>query len=475
MKVLLIYPPDKHMIKTNVPAVVDEETGHYPPLGLLYVAAYMEKHSDHEVRVLDTQVEELDQTGIAEKVRQFAPDVAGIQTMTFTLIDAIQTARTVKSVDSSIHVCLGGPHVNIYPEETIRIPEVDSLVLSEGEVVFTDLVNALASGTLLDRIQGVVSTNRNGEVCNTGARPLHDDLDALPHPARHLLPQQSYWSVLAERTPITTMMSSRGCPFQCTFCDRPYLGKFFRYRSAESIAEELKECEERGIGEVFFYDDTFTIRRERVLAMTDEIIRQGTNIWWDVRARVDNVDEELLRKMKAAGCSRVHYGVEAGTAEILKTLKKGITVEQIERAFKLTKDLGMTTLGYFMIGSPGETREQVLETVDFAKGLGADYVHVSVLTPFPATQIYFDGLASGQLPHDYWREFAANPTQDFVPLLWEEVLTRDELWELLQFAYRSFYGRPSYLLRQALKVRSLGELWRKARAGVKLLAMPAVS
>jgi len=192
------------------------------------------------------------------------------------------------------------------------------------------------------------------------------------------------------------------------------------------------------------------------------------DIGWDIRTRVDNVNKELLENLKEAGCERIHYGVEAGTQKILKVLKKGITLKQAESAFKMTKDVGIDTLGYFMIGNPTETREDIVKTINFAKQLKPDYCHFSVTTPFPATPLYELGLERG-IFKDYWKAFAANPTKDFVPELWGENFSRDELNGLLEHAYKCFYRRPSYVFREILKVRSFDEFKRKAKAGLKVV------
>ena len=467
MKVLLIYPPSTHTITTNVPSEVEEASGAYPPLGLLYVAAYAEKNTSAEVAVLDTQVEGADLAQIEKRISTYGPDVVGIQAMTFTLIDAIETAEAVKRVSQDIHVCLGGPHVNIYPEETLEIPEVDSLVMGEGEVVFSELVRCLDEGRSLEEVVGV-AFKRNGKAVVTGRRPFIRDLDALPHPARHLVPYRKYTSALATETPITTMMSSRGCPFRCIFCDRPHLGKVFRARSPESIADEMEECQKMGIREVFFYDDTFNVNRKRVIDLCRLISERGIDLRWDIRARVDLMDEEMLRALKDAGCVRIHYGVEAGTPEMIEVLRKGIDLSAVRRVIGLSEKLGITTLAYFMIGNPGETREQIMETMRFAGSLPASYVHISVTTPFPATELYRVGLEKGIFPNDHWRDFARNPSVDFVPPLWEEKFARDELIALLRRSYGKFYFRPGYMVRRLLEVRSAGELKRKARAALRL-------
>lgn len=472
MKVLLLNPPDFNMIKTNFPDELEgeEKTGYNPPLGLLYVAAYAAAHTNFEIEVLDTQVEELGYAEIKNEIIRRKPDIVGIQTMTFTLIDVIRLAKIIKEINKDTIIVLGGPHVNIFPEETITLSEIDFLVLGEGEIPFTELITGLDNHNDLTLIKGLVF--KNGEaIVNTGPRPLIENLDELPHPARNLIPIQKYWSVLARRNPVTTIMTSRGCPYKCIFCDRPHLGKLFRCRSAKNVVDEMEECLNLGIKEFILYDDTFTVDRQRVLDICAEITTRKLDIFWDVRARVNLVDLEMLEKMKAAGCDRIHFGVEAGNNQILKVLKKGITISQVETAFKAARKVGITTLAYFMLGNPTETKDQMLETIAFAKKIKADFVHISLTTPFPATELYKQGLSQGIIQSDYWKEFALNPSPDFIPPLWEEKLKRDELFEMLRYAYKQFYFRPHYILQQILKTRSWNEFKRKARAGLKMLKM----
>ena len=467
MKVLLVNPPNHNMIPTNVPSFVNEETGVYPPLGLMYVAAYAEKNSAHRIEILDAQVEKLDYKAISHEIRKRKPDLVGIQTFSFTLVDVLLLARTVKEVDETIKVVLGGHHASIYPEESIHFPEVDFVICGEGEIPFTALIQNLTDLKALKSIPGLVYTK--GTTIMTGENPLIESLDALPFPARHLTPYKKYYSLLAKRNPITTMMTSRGCPYNCLFCERPHLGKVFRARSAGNVVDEMEECTYLGINELFLYDDTFTIDRKRVLKICDEILERGLDIGWDIRTRVDNVDKELLENLKKAGCERIHYGVEAGTPEILAVLRKGITLEQAKKAFNMTREAGIKTLAYFMIGSPRETKSQILKTIELAKELNPDFVNFSVVTPYPATPLYYMGLQEGQLKTDYWREFAQSPSKDFVPELWEEHLSREELMTLLNYAYKSFYVRPAYIMRELFDVKSIDEFKRKLKAGLKVL------
>ena len=468
MKVMLVRPPHDHMITTNVPKSVDSETGMYPPLGLLYVAAGLKEWTDAEVELLDAPALGLDQDGIAKRVAQSAPDIVGIQTMTFTLVDTINTVRSVKSVCPDTHVCLGGPHVNLYPQETLSIEGVDSIVLGEGERPFADMVNTMSGGGDIAQVAGV-AVMRDGKVSSTMARPLEANLDDLPQPARDLIDNSIYWSVLAKRNPITTAMTSRGCPMKCIFCDRPHLGKSFRYRSATSVVDEMEDCVKRGIHEIFLYDDTFTIKRDRVFEIRDEIKGRGIDVQWDVRARANTLDAEVVKAMKEAGVARVHIGVESGSPRILEIMKKGITIEQAHEAFDLCRKFGVTSLSYFMFGNPTETLEDIDMTMKFIRKCRADYAHISITTPFPGTELYRMGLEQGLFERDYWRDFACEPDEKFNPPAWLENFTQEQLEDMRQKAYRAFYSRPDRLIRQLFAVRSFKELWTKARFGAGLL------
>ncbi len=471
MKVLLINPPMDNLIMSDSPVFIDEERGYNPPLGLLYLAAYVLRNSNHTINILDTQVEELSYDQIKQKISQFKPDLVGIQAMTFTLIDVIKVAKLVKEIDPSIKVVLGGPHVNIFPYETIAIQYIDYLILGEGEQVFSEFLDCISDGKKLRKINGIIFKTSSGKIIHTGQRQLIQDLDILPFPSRELTPYKKYTSLLAKRSPITTMITSRGCPYNCAYCHRPHLGRIFRARSAMNVVDEMEECVNLGVKEILIYDDTFTIDKKRTLDICSGIIKRKLDIGWDIRARVDTIDKEMLLILRKAGCERIHYGVEASSQRILNNLRKGITLKQVKDAFNWTKQAKIESLAYFMIGSPGEGKEEIVKTIDFAKNLKPDFVSFSVTTPFPSTDLYKWALAKGVIAKDVWKEFAKNPTKDFKAPLWTETLTREELMWLLMHAYKSFYTRPSYIIQKLLRIRSIPELNRKVKAGLRVFSI----
>jgi len=470
MKVLLINPPRKNEIIGNNPTIIEEERGYNPPLGLLYIAGYLEKYSDHQIKIIDAQVEELNYQALEEQVDLFKPDIVGLTAMTMTLLDVIKTVEIVKKVKPDAKIVLGGPHVHLYPNESINLSNIDFLVLGEGEKTFKLLLDNISNFFELEKIPGLVFKN-NGQIINTGIPEPINNLDDLPFPARHLVPYKKYNSLLSKGSCVTTVFTSRGCPFQCSFCDRPHLGKKFRARTANNVVDELEECVKMGIKDFLVYDDTFTVDKQRTIDICDEIVNRDLKINWDIRSRVDTITEDMLVKLKKAGCCGIHYGVEAGTEKILKVLNKGITIDQVKKTFDLTRKYKIPILAYFMIGSPEETKEDILTNFDVMKKLKPDFVHMTILTPFPGTKIYFNGLASGIIKKDYWQEFAANPEEEFVPPHWDEIFTREELNELLVQGYKSFYMRPQYILKRILKLRNWNEFKKKAKAGLKVFSM----
>ncbi len=470
MKVLLINPPAINEILSCNPQIIKEERGYEPPLGLLYLAGYLEKYSCFDLKIIDAQVEKLSYQQLKEKIEKYQPNIVGLTAMTFTLLDVLATIKIVKEINPKTKVVLGGPHAQIYPQETINLQGVDYVVLGEGEITFYELLNNLDDVKKLRKIKGLVF-KIGDEIVNAGQKSYIKNLDDLPFPPRRLIPFQKYFSLLAKKNPITTMFTSRGCPYQCAFCYRPNMGRYFRYRSGKNVVDEMEECLKMGIQEIFIYDDTFSVIRQRVFDICDEITKRKLNFSWDIRTRVDTVDEAMLKKLKQAGCARIHYGVEAGTEKILKVLNKGISLQQVKETFRLTKKNGIATLAYFMIGCPTETREDILQTIKFAKELNPDFAQITLFTPFPATKIYQTGLEQKIFTNDYWLEFAKNPNSNFKTKYWEENLSIQELQDLVIYAYKQFYLRPNYIIKKILQIKSLPELKRKVRAGLKVITM----
>jgi radical SAM superfamily enzyme YgiQ (UPF0313 family) len=233
----------------------------------------------------------------------------------------------------------------------------------------------------------------------------------------------------------------------------------------------MEECKSLGIDEVHFIDDVFNADMERVINICNEIKRRALKISWSFRGRIDKITKYLLIRVKETGCYRIHLGVETSTDEGLKRLKKGITVEQIRQVFKWTREIGINTVAYFLIGCPYEkTKEDVLGTINFSKDIDPDFALFNILTPYPSTELYEESLRKGKFKTDYWKEFALNPREDFEPLMWKEWLSREELIFLLNFAYRSFYLRPRFLYKALITSHGLTSLPKRLKIGLDIFS-----
>lgn len=467
MKVLLINPPLKHLISANVPSFVEEERGTYPPIGLLYIASYLKEYGPRnlEIQVIDIVLEDMNYTEIRERIIKENPDVIATQILTFTLIDSLKIVKMAKEVNPNIITVVGGRHCDIYPTETIRFKFVDYLIQGEGEITFLELIKNLKQPERLKNLPGLTFKTKNGIINNPSQ--FIENLDQLPFPARELTPYKKYRFLLAKNSVFTTLITSRGCPYSCTFCDEGR--KKFRAISAQRVVDEIVKCKNNfGISTFFIFDSTFTINRQRVLDFCDELIKRKVNIIFDIRSRINLIDEKMLKKLKQAGCIRIQYGVESGNDKILKEINKLITSEQIKKTMEITHKYGFEILCDFMFGLPGEKEKEIMDTINLSVELPIDYAHFAITTPYPNTALYFQGIKKGMF-NDYWHEFSLHPSINFEPLVWEENFTKGELINYLSLAYRKFYRRPQYIWQQIQKIKTPGEFFRKAKAGLKVL------
>lgn len=461
MRIVLINVPNTYELVGNDPVIIKEQQGIYPPLGLLYMAASMKNTGRYDIHIIDCQAEDLDHVQCAERVEELKPDLVGLTAMTFTLVDCKLVIQEIRK-RIKVPIVVGGPHTAIYPEETL-LPDslgADYVVVGEGELTMDRLAQDYAAGKATNRIYRQES--------------FIQDLNELPFPARELTKIDKYYSVLAHDTPTSTSFSSRGCPFSCAYCDRPALGKGFRAMNAKRVVDEMEECQKLGIKEIFYYDDTFSVSMKRVMEICDEVLKRGVKMRWDVRTRVNVVNEELLKKMAMAGCDRIHFGVESGNPRIVRTMNKGISIEQVEKAFDLCKKYNIKTLAYFMMGNPTETLEDVKDTLRLSQRIKPDFMQMTILSPFPATVYYLQAMQSGVIKNDVWREYSKVINDDFRPPLWDEIYNRQELEGHLRWFYGKFYLTPQFLWDRIKEVKNLGQFKRYASAGLSLLKMTLI-
>lgn len=369
---------------------------HYPrgapksifiPLGLGYLAAVLEEN-EYEVKVLDLQMSDPTSHELESDLSKSNADIVGVTTSTLTYWPAIEVVKAAKKVLPDALTILGGPHVTALPEETLtQSSEVDVVVRGEGERTMLELANLISKEGLenLGKIDGI-TFRKNGQIAHTNNRAFIENLDELPHPAYKHFQLEKYRMEGKNYLPIIT---SRGCPFECTFCLASSMcGTRFRTRSPKKVLEELEWMRDVHHADIFaLYDDTFTFDKKRANAICDEMKARKFDLPWDCRTRVDQITTEILTKLKNANCQLVHFGVESGSQKMLDAMKKHTTVEKNAWAIKLSKEVGISVAISVVVGYPGETPEMLKETFDFIKKTKPDFVYVCQAIPYPGTEL----------------------------------------------------------------------------------------
>jgi radical SAM superfamily enzyme YgiQ (UPF0313 family) len=446
MKVLLIRHHDIGNINTRLPASLNKIQGLYPPLGLLYIAATLEKEG-HQVQILDSQALNLTTQETKKEIRKAKPDIVGITAMTPTVKGAFEAARLSKEIYPDVPTVLGGVQLSLYSEATVSNQYVDFGINGEGEHVMIDLLKALNSGKDFSKITGLIY-KENGKVKTNGFR-IVEDLDSLPFPARHLVRTGDYSCVIA-KDPMTTLMTSRGCPYRCGFCFKGPTDTKLRFRSPKNVVDEIEECINKyKVKEIMFYDDTFTADRKHAMGICDEIIKRGIKISWETPTRVNCIDEELLKKMEEAGCIRLRLGVESGNDEILKIMRKGTNKEMVKKAFTMLRKTKIESFAYFIIGYVHENEQTIRDTINFAKELNSDWVMFTIATPLPQTPLFDEAVKLGYMDKDYWLDFMTNPNPERLKFFVKDA----DQWA--KKAYKEFYFRPQFVLKKLKKLRSM--------------------
>lgn len=366
----------------------NELVNSYPPLGLGYLAAVAEQEG-HEVRIHDMGLRPT--TPVAEDMKavlDFKPDLVAFTSMTTSYL-SVEEAATIVKGSLGVPTVIGGPHATSLPDQTIADPRLDFLIYGEGEETWRELLQAMvAQDDRYERIPGLWF-KRDGQVVQNAERPLIPNLDSLPFPARHLYELDKYPLYAPDGSPMLTALTSRGCPYACSFCFKGIVGRTYRQRSPQNIFAELEEMHKTfGVRNFYFIDDLFTIDVRRLEAILDYFITRDSPYRWRCLARVDRVNPNLLSKMYRAGCRQIHYGIESGNPEILKATAKHINLEQVRRAATWTMEAGIKGKGYFILGLPGETEKTMEDTISFAESLDLDEAMFGIATPFPGTRLW---------------------------------------------------------------------------------------
>jgi len=445
MKVLLIFPPQT--LKERYGHDVGNVGGFLPPLGLCYMAAVLEKDG-HDVHILDCPVNNYGAGDIATEISTFEPDVIGIAAITSLANVTKELCDFIKRQFPQITIILGGPHATVMPEELSKDKNIDIIIRNEADNIICDVLKNIDSYKEQRIVDG-------GKVKN---------LDLLPYPARHLLDMQKYTSMANtyKTSPqVFQVVTSRGCPFTCTFC---FDAKgFFRQRSVANVMTEIRMLKEKyNVKELAFWDDILTMNKNWTYEFCKEMEKE--NLVWSCYTRLDLIDENLLKAMKKAGCWNIFFGIEAGSQKLLDIMTKKMTVEQMRNAVKLVKKVGIEIRGSFMLGLPGETPELARETIKFAIELDPDYAQFSLTTPYPGTQLWSTYEQYGTLDKNALDEYHGwLPV--FVPHGYK---SKEELISMQKEAFTKFYKRPKYILKRAAKIRNINDIKRNLK-GMKMV------
>lgn len=431
MKVLLVNPP--HIVsKYKFIGLVA------PPLGISYIAAVLEKNSI-DVSIIDASAMEMGWHELVKEIERISPDIVAITALTPTIEQALETAKIAKSILPDSTVILGGYHPTFTYKELMKNEFLDIIVIGEGEYTMLELVKAISNGSSLQKVKGIVTRE-----FVTPPREIIEDLDSLPFPARHLLPMDKY-KILNIKLPTGTLVSGRGCPYQCSFCSSAAMhGKKLRLRSAQNVVDEMEHLINDHHSEtIAFMDDTFTINKKRVEEICDELKKRDLDVYWGCTTRVDTLSHDMLKKMNESGCITLFIGVESADQLILDNVNKQTTINKAKKAFELARNYDMRTIASVVLGMPGDSRENILKTIKFVKNLNPSYAIFSLATPYPGTPFYKQAVSENLIKVNDWSKYTL-----LNPVLNTMDCSLEELKKLQRKAFRSFYLRPSYLIKQ---------------------------
>ncbi|MFC2142069.1 B12-binding domain-containing radical SAM protein [Acidobacteriota bacterium] len=445
MKSVLINPPITPEQVFGDWDLSDLDT-YCPPLGLLYIAGYLRQFG-HTVHIIDTIPLKWTLEELVQNVSLLDPDVIGISSTTVNIVNANRIAEKLKTNGLKAPIILGGPHVSALPKLTLeRYCAFDYGVLGEGEMSYLELIQTIEKKEPISSVKGIAWRDNSGDIIVNPIRPLIEDLDILPLPAWDLLPNfpdaYPHNALETKRLPAATILTSRGCPFQCTFCDRSVFGNSVREHSVEYTIKMIQYLKhEHGIKDLMVVDDNFLLKKQRLFQICDAMIDNKMNLSWYCLGHVKYMTEDRLKKIREAGCWIMEVGIESGSDRILKLIKKNTTKAEIASAVTTAKKAGIKIKGNFIFGLPTETKESLEETIEFAKSIDIHLFQQTYMTILPGCELSFDAEKYGTYESE-WDKITMYKV-NFVPF----GLTKQDLTDASKKAFRAFYLRPKTILR----------------------------
>jgi radical SAM superfamily enzyme YgiQ (UPF0313 family) len=467
-KILLINPP---LTKEEQAGSLEKIANFIPPLGLLYIATTLKKNN-FDVKLIESIPLKYTKSEIIRDIKNFSPDVIGVTATILSFENCVDLCENIKK-NFKIPIIIGGPQITSQPNLLLKHNCFDFAVLSEGENTIVEfLENYFNKKQSFKQINGLAYVE-NEQLIVTKARDFIKNLDNLPLLDWKLIPPLSQYSPNPagyKRLPFGHLTTSRGCPFHCAYCDQSVWKHKFRAMTPERMIHDVQKLIKNfGVKEIKFYDDIFTLNKKRVFEFCQKILKSKIDLTWSCSTRVDCVDEKLLKIMKKAGCWQIDYGIESGNQKILDVMKKNITLQQSTKAIALTKNAGINTRAFFVIGIPGETLHTIQDTVNFAKKLQLDIVTFYSFMAYPGCELYEKLKKQNKIIHEDYNYYTSiinfeKTKLHYVP----DGMTEKMIKTSIKKAYRQFYFSPSYIIRQIKNIQSMEDI-KKRILGFKTL------
>lgn len=451
-KILLINPPYGEMFSRlkGVEWIA-------PPLGLCYLAAVI-KSQGWNIKIIDMGPQQVNLQRLNAIIKEYKPAIIGAGAATPTIGSVYKIMETTKNINSQILTIVGGVHPSTLPDEVIQNEYIDVVIRGEGEIIIDEVIQKFERAGK-NEIKGVRGTTQkgNGTILTNPSQDLIRDLDTIPFPARELLNLKLYRHPLSRNRCSTTLLTSRGCPYQCIYCSHAVFGNKYRVRSSENVLNEIEYLiKDYRIREIQIIDDVFSLDVTRLKDICNKIIEKDLDMIWSLPngIRVDAIDYDTISLMKQAGCYSISFGIESGNEETLKYIKKNISMSSIRRAFSLAKRAGMETVAFIIIGLPNEGKKEINKTIKLMREIKADVVDFHTLIPLPGTEVYNELKKKGNILESDWSKYTFHDK----PVFKTECLSREEIGREYIRAYRSYFLHPSYIFSRIFNVHFFRDL-----------------
>lgn len=468
MNIALIYP--NISVRERYGADIGEIGGRQAPLGVLYLSSFLKKNG-HNICVIDAAAENLSDNEVLRRLKNHKTEIVGISSTSVALRNSQKLADAIKAEIKSIITIIGGSHISSDPESFKEMPQFDFAISGEGEHAFAKFADAVKNGADFLAVSGLIWKKNDELQINSGE--YIEDLDTLPFPDRDAIPKISLYRPPIGcylREPVVSIITSRGCPYKCIFCDKSVFGNKIRFFSTEYVLSEIELIIKKyGARELAFLDDTFPCNKTRFYSILEGIIKKNFKIKWSCMANANDLDKDTVKLMQKAGCWQIAIGIESGDDKILTLIKKKSKTDEIAKIAEIAHREGIYVKGFFMLGHPGETEKTIEKTKNFALSLPLTDVTCTIATPIKGSEFY--KIASSEKYGKFNTSAEQSKFNYWTPVFIPKHLTPEILLKKQKEFFKKFYLRPKVLWRQLLKIRSAKTLFRIFRTIIKILSI----